>query len=171
MKKVLITLAIPFMLAACGGNENKDTAAPAEIMADTTTNFDNNANTDTGATVIKEEAPVETKKSTSTTTHKVTAPVKKAPAPATTAPVTATPEPKTSTTTTTSTTQPVAAPVEEKKGWSHAAKDAVIGGSAGAIGGAIIGKKKVKSAAIGAAVGAAGGYILGRKKDKKDTLR
>lgn len=56
----------------------------------------------------------------------------------------------------------------EKKGWSKAAQGAVIGGAAGAVGGAIISKKKGKGAVIGAAVGAAGGYIIGRDKDKKD---
>jgi len=54
-----------------------------------------------------------------------------------------------------------------KKGWSKAAKGAVIGGAAGAVGGAIISHKGT-GAAIGAAVGAAGGYIIGRDKDKKD---
>jgi outer membrane lipoprotein SlyB len=56
---------------------------------------------------------------------------------------------------------------EEKKGWSNAAKGAVIGGAGGAVTGAIISKKKGKGAIIGGVVGAAGGYILGRKKDKK----
>jgi len=56
----------------------------------------------------------------------------------------------------------------EKKGWSKAAQGAVIGGAAGAVGGAIISKKKGTGAAVGAAVGAAGGYIIGRQKDKKD---
>ena len=55
-----------------------------------------------------------------------------------------------------------------KKGWSKAAQGAVIGGAAGAVGGAIISKHKGTGAAIGAAVGAAGGYIIGRNKDKKD---
>lgn len=60
-------------------------------------------------------------------------------------------------------------PVEkEKKGWSGAAKGAVIGGVVGAAGGAIISKKKGKGAIIGAVIGAAGGYVLGRAKDKKD---
>jgi hypothetical protein len=44
----------------------------------------------------------------------------------------------------------------------------VIGGAAGAVGGAIISKKKGTGAAVGAVVGAAGGYIIGRQKDKKD---
>ena len=55
-----------------------------------------------------------------------------------------------------------------KKGWSSAAKGAVIGAGAGAIGGAIIGKKKpVKGAVIGGVVGAAGGYIIGKDIDKR----
>jgi hypothetical protein len=56
-----------------------------------------------------------------------------------------------------------------KKGWSSAAKGAVIGGGAGAIGGAIISKKKpVEGAVIGGVVGAAGGYIIGKDIDKKN---
>jgi hypothetical protein len=57
---------------------------------------------------------------------------------------------------------------EKKEGWSKAAQGAVIGGATGAVGGAIISKKKGMGAAVGAAVGAAGGYIIGREKDKKD---
>jgi hypothetical protein len=57
---------------------------------------------------------------------------------------------------------------EKKEGWSKAAQGAVIGGATGAVGGAIISKKKGTGAAVGAAVGAAGGYIIGREKDKKD---
>ncbi|HUS01014.1 MAG TPA: YMGG-like glycine zipper-containing protein [Chitinophagaceae bacterium] len=55
-----------------------------------------------------------------------------------------------------------------KKGWSKAAKGAVIGGASGAVVGAVISKNKGKGAIIGGVVGAAGGYILGRSKDKKD---
>ena len=56
-----------------------------------------------------------------------------------------------------------------KKGWSSAAKGAVIGGGAGAIGGAIISKKKpVQGAVIGGVAGAAGGYIIGKDIDKKN---
>lgn len=58
---------------------------------------------------------------------------------------------------------------KEKKGWSKAAQGAVIGGAAGAVGGAIISKKKGLGAVIGGVVGAAGGYIIGKNKDKKDT--
>lgn len=61
------------------------------------------------------------------------------------------------------------AKVEEKKGWSKAAKGAVIGGVAGAAGGAIINKKnRVAGAIIGGVIGAAGGYGIGRNMDKKN---
>lgn len=56
----------------------------------------------------------------------------------------------------------------KKKGWSKAAKGAVIGGVGGAVAGAVISKNKGKGAIIGGVVGAAGGYIIGRDKDKKD---
>lgn len=55
----------------------------------------------------------------------------------------------------------------QKKGWSNRAKGAVIGGAAGAVGGAIISKKKGTGAVIGGLAGAAGGYIIGNEKDKK----
>lgn len=56
----------------------------------------------------------------------------------------------------------------EKKGWNKATQGAVIGGAAGAVGGAIISKKKGLGAVIGGVVGAAGGYIIGKNKDKKE---
>jgi len=55
-----------------------------------------------------------------------------------------------------------------RKGWSSRAKGAVIGGTAGAVGGAIVSKHKGTGAVIGGVVGAAGGYIIGNEKDKKN---
>ncbi|MEO5911699.1 MAG: YMGG-like glycine zipper-containing protein [Pelobium sp.] len=66
---------------------------------------------------------------------------------------------------TTETTTPATA--NKKKGWSSAAKGAVIGGAAGAVGGALIDKKKGRGAAIGGVAGAGAGYLIGRDKDKK----
>lgn len=57
---------------------------------------------------------------------------------------------------------------EKKKGWSKAAKSAVIGAGSGAVVGAIVSDKKGKGAIIGGAVGAGAGYIIGRDQDKKD---
>lgn len=61
------------------------------------------------------------------------------------------------------------AQASEKKGWSKAAKGAVIGGVTGAATGAVINKKnRAVGAVIGGVVGAGGGYVLGRGMDKKD---
>jgi len=55
------------------------------------------------------------------------------------------------------------------KGWSGAAKGAVIGGVAGAAGGAVINKKnRAIGAVIGGVLGAGAGYGIGRGMDKKD---
>jgi len=55
----------------------------------------------------------------------------------------------------------------QKKGWSKAAKGAVIGGASGAIVGGVV-TKSGKGAVIGAVLGAGTGYVIGRKQDKKD---
>jgi len=68
----------------------------------------------------------------------------------------------------TSTSYP-AKTAEKKKGWSKAAKGAVIGGASGAVLGAVIGKKnRVLGGVIGGVVGAGAGYGIGRHLDKKD---
>lgn len=59
--------------------------------------------------------------------------------------------------------------VYKKKGWSSAAKGAVIGGVAGAAGGAIINKRnRAVGGIVGGIIGAAGGYGIGRGIDKKN---
>jgi hypothetical protein len=59
---------------------------------------------------------------------------------------------------------------EKRKGWSGAAKGAVIGAGVGAVTGAIVSKKKGEGAIIGglagAGVGAGTGAILDSKKNK-----
>jgi hypothetical protein len=57
----------------------------------------------------------------------------------------------------------------EKKGWSKAAKGAVIGGAGGAAAGAVINKRnRAVGAVVGGVLGAGVGYGVGRSKDKKD---
>lgn len=57
----------------------------------------------------------------------------------------------------------------KKKGWSKAAKGAVIGGAGGAVLGAVINKRnRGAGAVIGGVLGAGVGYGIGRSKDKKD---
>ncbi len=59
--------------------------------------------------------------------------------------------------------------VKKKKGWSKAAKGAVIGGASGAVLGAVVNKRnRGAGAVIGGVVGAGVGYGVGRSKDKKD---
>lgn len=55
----------------------------------------------------------------------------------------------------------------QKKGWSSAAKGAVIGGVVGAGTGILVDKKDGRGAVIGGVVGAGTGYAIGRGKDKK----
>ena len=55
------------------------------------------------------------------------------------------------------------------KGWSKAAKGAVIGAGSGAVIGAVVNKKnRAVGAAIGGVAGGAVGYGVGRHLDKKD---
>jgi len=65
------------------------------------------------------------------------------------------------------------APAAKRKGWSGAAKGAVIGAGVGAIGGAVIDKKKPAQGAVigglaGAGLGAGTGAILDAEKKKKE---
>lgn len=57
----------------------------------------------------------------------------------------------------------------KKKGWSKAAKGAVIGTAGGAVLGAVINKKnRVAGGVIGGVLGGGIGYGIGRSQDKKD---
>ena len=61
------------------------------------------------------------------------------------------------------------AKVAKKKGWSKAAKYAVICGGSGAVLGAVINKKdRVKGGVVGTVVMGGLGYIIGRSEDKKE---
>lgn len=192
MKKILSIFAVTAVFAACNNNPKTtpDTAAAAP-SADTAT-LNHNAFTDKaqevqlngvsdtivgndGNAYVKvkpkeaEIAPVPVEKST--VRHRTTTHTKRASLPARTA---GTPKSESSTvsngtsgsgtetTTTTTTTE------TKKKGWSKAAKGAVIGAGTGAAAGAILSKKKGTGAIIGGVIGGAGGYIIGRSKDKKD---
>jgi hypothetical protein len=56
-----------------------------------------------------------------------------------------------------------------KRGWSKAAKGAVIGGAGGAVLGAVINKRnRVAGGIIGGVLGGGIGYGIGRSQDKKD---
>lgn len=177
-KSVFLTLFITSsVFIACNNGRPADTEREINLMQDSAS-FDNSAATDTAA--VNEEMADE--------------PKKEAGAQMSTAPKKTTTPSKTGTTTTsgsvgsqnttepvqTVTTEPEAVipaptPVEtatpeteaKKKGISKTAEGAIIGGAAGAVGGAIISKKKGVGAAIGAAAGAAAGAIIGKQQDKK----
>ncbi len=57
----------------------------------------------------------------------------------------------------------------QKKGWSKAAKGAVIGGAGGAVVGAVVNKRdRAAGAVVGGVIGAGVGYGVGRAEDRKD---
>ncbi len=173
MKFLTTAIVVALSLSACNSDSKSDSDIKKEIVADTTSNYDNSVLTDTGTAATTEAARMMPAANEAKHTKVVTKnepKVKATPVPVT---IPAAPQTKIDTVATQPVVanEPAPAAAEEKKGWSNAAKGAVIGGGAGAIGGAIISKKKGKGAVIGGVLGAAGGYIIGKSKDKKDTAR
>lgn len=192
MKNLLPVTLFVFLFAACRQG-NEEASRNIQLLTDSTVYTNNNMYSDTMSGVqannenTQKETVVESpsKKSNKVRTVIKYVPVKADPAeknetsttqtsPVTTPPVTDNSENTGTETVKTGNQIPDAGtPGEEvkkeKKGWSKAAQGAVIGGAAGAVGGAIISKKKGLGAVIGGVVGAAGGYIIGKNKDKKDT--
>ncbi len=156
MKKVLMAFAIASVFAACKSDSKSDLETNKVMLTDTTGMYNNNMSSDTSTAIKTGARPIEHSKSHSSASNgKVnnTGSGKSTSASSNNSNSTAN-------TTTTTTTR--------KKGWSNRAKGAVIGGAAGAVGGAIISKHKGTGAVIGGVVGAAGGYIIGNEKDKKN---
>jgi hypothetical protein len=190
MKKLLPILSIAVVMAACNTNADKIASnAPAAVQQAPvntldTTGFAAFQNMKALNELAVVEQPVQEVQMAATPVKKVsTAPVRKASksvasAPKRTSTSSGTSGSSSSTGSTVSTgngdgaesagTGDVAQ-AEEKKGWSKAAKGAVIGGVTGAAAGAIINKKnRAVGAVIGGVIGAGGGYVLGRGMDKKD---
>ena len=193
MKKIFTICTAALLFAACS---NKDLETKKDVVViDTTGMYKNNASTDVAKNeevVAPPQAQVKTitkviyvdrtpravkqqtvREATQVQTQPVTTvPVVTNTGTANTDTKTNTGETSAGTTTSTGNndinTAPTSNPVEKKKGWNNAAKDATIGGVGGAVVGAVIGKNKVKGAIIGGILGGVGGYILGNKKDKKD---
>jgi uncharacterized protein YcfJ len=136
---------ITTVFAACK-NDSSDLDTNKVMLTDTTGNCDNSTLPDT-ATATKKEQRQTGRGSTERTNSSVVTSGSDA---------------------TSKTNENTNADVSKKRpGWSSRAKDAVIGGAAGAVGGAIVSKHKGKGAIIGGLAGAAGGYIIGNGKDKK----
>ena len=188
MKNLLLSIFIISGLAACKSDPKLDSAnRDIQLLTDSTV-YNNNTFSDTAATAQIEKAPLKiaepphaviTTKKIIPSKNTVVAPVYTQPAitpVVTPPPVESVPVPQTASVGTNtetgassnSGTVATTPQVEKKKGWSKAAQGAAIGGVSGAVGGAILSKKKGLGAVIGGVVGAAGGYIIGKGMDKKD---
>ena len=189
MKNLLLTVFIIAALAACKNTPDNtiNQERNIQLLTDSTA-YHNDVLTDTSTTVTSEvvpervsENPVIKKKIASPKKTEATAPVVSASSnvPNTTTPsatethqdsvINNTGTANTGTIDNSGTSATSSEPqVQKKKGWDKATQGAVIGGAAGAVGGAIISKKKGVGAVVGGIVGAAGGYIIGKNKDKKD---
>jgi hypothetical protein len=190
MKNLLLSLIIITGFAACKSDIKSDTQnRDIQLLTDSTVYTNSNIYSDTAVTVEAEPVSPKITKSPKAmvkTRRPAKVAAKKSPvytqdnSTVTTTPTVATPPIVTNsggtensgtvgsgdnskTGTATTIPQP-----EKKKGWNKATQGAVIGGAAGAVGGAILSKKKGLGAVIGGVVGAAGGYIIGKGMDKKD---
>lgn len=180
MKQKLFAIAFAAMLAACGGKSKTDTAA---VDTANRSSLDQSAAIQmngVGDTLVGADGNKYVKVAPNNAA--ATAPIVVQPTPGTTTTITTKPTGTHSTgsstggrtyssggsssgtyaSTGTGQTQ------TKKKGWSKAAKGAVIGGATGAVAGAIISKKKGTGALVGGLLGAGAGYVIGRSKDKKD---
>ncbi|HEY8689107.1 MAG TPA: glycine zipper domain-containing protein [Chitinophagaceae bacterium] len=155
MKKIIFCFMVASIFVACNSKSDLDSKKDV-ILVDTTGMYKSNIMTDTGSIITtttltnpNKNAAVANGQNTNTnTTTRNNRNVSRS---------TASTNNNTSTTT-----------VRRRRGWSHAAKDATIGGVGGAVLGAVISRNKVQGAIIGGVVGAGGGYIIGRSKDKKE---
>ncbi len=160
-KKMTAAIALVIMLAACNSNRKDDHAADL-IGFDSSAINNGNPLGDTAKYVsINGVTYVRAEKDNGGVNNASTNPVTKKEV-AVKPDSTSTASKPSTTTTNTTTTAPA-----KKKGWSKAAKGAVIGAGVGAATGAIISKKKGKGAVIGAIIGSGAGYVIGRDKDKK----
>jgi hypothetical protein len=188
MKNLLLSLIVITSFAACKSDLKTDTAnRDIHLLSDSAV-YNNTTFSDTPVTVKAEPIQIKASETPRVIVKKtkknvpakstVSAPVYNHPAAVppvvATPPIVAAPEStvgkSTSGTGTSDNTGTVATTpqVEKKKGWSKAAQGAAIGGVTGAVGGAILSKKKGLGAVVGGVVGAAGGYIIGKKMDKKE---
>ena len=183
MKKIFLIFATASFFAACNSDSKPDMETTKAVNTDSA-QYQNTSTTDTAKTAetMPVAAPIPPKTETRKEVHKETkvhsteSDAKNEPATSTTSTTSSstTSTPATTTTTTTTSAPPVTETptvTPQKKGMSHSAKDAIIGGGAGAVGGAILSHKKGKGAIIGGVLGAGAGYIFGKNKDKKDTTR
>ena len=115
MKRLVLAIAISACFASCKNNDDSNLKMNKVMLTDTTAIYNSSSSSETGAALQKGERPSHVyvnhktaadKTESSTSANRFT---------------------ETSTTSTSATTT-------KKKGWSNRAKDAVIGGAAGAVG-------------------------------------
>jgi hypothetical protein len=152
MKKIIMIVTIASVFAACKSDTKTDLQTNKVMLTDTTGIYKNNMSSDTGSALQRGEKPSNVYRTHNTNTNESRTSSNRT----SNNNNTASTNNRTTTTTTT-----------RRKGWSSRAKGAVIGGAAGAIGGAIVSKHKGTGALIGGVAGAAGGYIIGNEIDKK----
>lgn len=198
MKNLLLSLIVITGFAACKSDPKTDSPQrEIQLLTDSSAFTNNNIYSDTLVTAKAEKMPAKivTSNVIAKSRHSVNAPATNSkPAPLNTS-ATSTSQNKTPEVTPPLATPPVVAntgstgessgtmgqgnntstgstttvpETTKKKGWNKATQGAVIGGATGAIGGAILSKKKGLGAVVGGVVGAAGGYIIGKGMDKKD---
>lgn len=145
MRNILILIAVAGIISACNGNASETAIIDRDSirMVQQLDSFKRVATADSMATIAAASAAAERRNNISSTRSSA-----------------GTNSRTSSSTTTTSNTI-------QKKGWSSAAKGAVIGGVVGAGTGILVDKKDGRGAAIGGVVGAGAGYVIGRDQDKK----
>ena len=151
MKKIFLVLVIAAGLSACNSAEKKDNAAKADALQkqQIATAIKDSLRLDSFKRADAAEVLANKQKADQAATQRISSS-------------------RSSGSTTTSTQYGgTATQANKKAGWSEGAKGAAIGGLAGAVGGAIISKKKGKGAIIGGVLGAGTGYVIGHEKDKK----
>jgi len=185
MKKLLLALAIITGFASCKNDPEPIEKTGAVQLLPSVAAYTNNVNSDTSSMSAPEVTPAKVASSPTKIVYIIREPaqtsknsgsITPAPVSPSVTPTLPTQESKSGTSTQQGTggsnagkeVTPVIPQPVKKKGWNNATKGAVIGAGAGAIGGAIISKKKGLGAVIGGVVGAAGGYIIGKNIDKKN---
>lgn len=172
LRITLLALFSVIFFSACNSGETAS-ERPIHLLQDSTS-FSNNAQTDVADEMQEIDEPTPDAPQQEASRKPAPAP-KKAPAKSPVAdqnvevqqPAASTPEVE-SAPQEQSAAQPT---VTEKKGMSKSAQGAIIGGAAGAVGGAIISKKKGVGAVVGAAAGAAAGAVIGKQKEKKENAK
>lgn len=160
MKKVLSVVSIAAVMAACNGN--KDTAAENAKLAAYVDSLKLAADTAGLAEyrAFKSQSEIQEQQAmNSQTANYAAAPVRR----------TTTARRSSSSNRSYSGGSNSTSSAPAKKGWSKAAKGAVIGAGGGAVIGAVINKKnRAAGAVIGGVLGGGVGYGIGRGMDKRD---